>query len=80
VGFFSGEVSPAQMRSSISERPFSGQLGSADMGEPVYQTAKISEISAEMRIVGLGRPTKHTLRCHSEISRKNNNEHFMIDK
>jgi hypothetical protein len=67
-GRFSGEVSPAQLRSWISasppgraERPFPGEFGSARMGEPGYQTAKFSKISVEMRIAGLARPTKHTL-------------------
>jgi hypothetical protein len=63
-----GELSPAQLRSSIraslpgrAQGQFSGELGTAHVSEPAYQTCELLEISVGQGIVGLSRPTKHTL-------------------
>jgi hypothetical protein len=62
-----GELSPAYLRSSIraslsgrAEGYYSAELGTAHISEPVYQTSKCLEFSAEMGIVEMNRATKHT--------------------
>jgi hypothetical protein len=64
-----GELSPAQLRSSIraslpgrAQGQFSGELGTAHVSEPAYQTCELPEISVGQGIAGLSRPTKHTQR------------------
>jgi hypothetical protein len=67
-GRFSGESSPADLRSSNraslsgrAEGYFSAQPGSARSVEPGYQTTKFAKISAEMGSAELTWATKHAL-------------------
>jgi hypothetical protein len=68
AGGISGELSPADLRSSNraslpgrAEGAFSAELGSARVRKPGYQTAKIVKFSVGMGNAGLARATKHTL-------------------
>jgi hypothetical protein len=74
AGGISGELSPADLRSSNraslsgrAEGAFPAKLGSARVRKPGYQTAKIVKFSVEMGNARLARATKHTLNLRTTV-------------